>query len=49
MVLLHFKLGEKNQFIIETTTNIPITDILKKGIEVNNLRCKIDTLCMVIE
>ena len=49
MVLLHFKLGEKNQFIIETTTNTPITEILKKGIEVNNLRCKIDTLCMVIE
>ena len=49
MVLLHFKLGEKNQFIIETTTNTPITDILKKGIELNNLRCKIDTLCMVIE
>ena len=49
MVLLHFKLGEKNQFIIETTTNTPITDIIKKGVEVNNLRCKIDTLCMVIE
>lgn len=49
MVLLHFKLGEKNQFIIETTTGTPITDIIKKGVEVNNLRCKIDTLCMVIE
>lgn len=49
MVLLHFKLGEKNQFIIETTTSTPITDIIKKGVEVNNLRCKIDTLCMVIE
>ena len=49
MVLLHFKLGEKNQFIMETTTTTPIEEIIKKGIEINNLRCKIDTLCMVIE
>ena len=33
MVLLHFKLGEKNQFIIETTTSTPITDIIKKGVK----------------
>ena len=49
MVLLHFKLGEKNQFIMETTTATPIEEIMKKAVEINNLRCKIDTLCMVIE
>ena len=49
MVLLHFKLGEKNQFIMETTTTTPIEEIIKKAVEINNLRCKIDTLCMVIE
>ena len=40
MVLLHFKLGEKNQFIMETTTATPIEEIIKKGVEINNLRCK---------
>ena len=24
-------------------------EIIKKAVEINNLRCKIDTLCMVIE
>ena len=49
MVLLHFKLGEKNQFIMETTTTTPVEEIIKNAVTINNLRCKIDTLCMVIE
>jgi len=49
MVLLHFKLGEKNQFIMETTTSTPVEEIIKNAVTINNLRCKIDTLCMVIE
>ena len=49
MVLLHFKIGEKNQFIYEVPATTPITDVIKGGIQINNLRCKIDTLCMVIE
>ena len=49
MVLLHFKIGEKNQFIYSVPATTPITDIIKGAIEINNLRCKTDTLCMVIE
>ena len=48
MVLLHFKLGEKNQFIIETTSNTAITDIIKKGVEVNNSGCALNSgLCII--
>lgn len=49
MVLLHFKIGEKNQFIIDLPSSTQITDVIKQGITVNNLRCKIDSLCMCIE
>ena len=49
MVLLHFKIGEKNQFIIDLPSSTQMTDVIKQGITVNNLRCKIDSLCMCIE
>jgi len=49
MVLLHFKIAEKNQFIYSVPATTPITDIIKGAVEINNLRCKIDTLCMVTE
>ena len=49
MVLLHFKIAEKNQFIYSVPATTPITDIIRGAVEINNLRCKIDTLCMVTE
>ena len=49
MVLLHFKIAEKNQFIYELPAATDITEVIKQGVTVNNLRCKTDSLIMAIE
>ena len=56
MVLLHLKISEKNQFLLEVSTLQDCTDIIKDVvlsisilIIVNNLRVKIDLLAMNIE
>ena len=49
MVLLHFKIADKNQFILEVKASTPIDEILKSAVEINNLRGTLDSLCMYIE
>lgn len=49
MVLLHFKIADKNQFIYSVPATTQISEILKGAILINNLRCRLDTLCMVVE
>ena len=49
MVLLHFKKTEGNQFLYETTTAIPVDDLVNEICEVNNLRNRIDRAAMALE
>ena len=49
MVLLHFKVNEKNQFICELPSTTEISEVIKQGVTINNYRCLIDSICMTME
>lgn len=49
MVLIHYKKSDQNQFLYESTVQIPVEDLLKELVEVNNLRLKVDRLCVSME
>lgn len=45
MVKIHLKRGDASLFLYETTTNIPVADLLKELSEVYNGILKIRRLC----
>ena len=45
MVRLHIKKGEESQFLVETTVQIPVDDLLKEVVPVFNGRLKVDRIC----
>ena len=58
MVLIHYKKSEQNQFLYSTTVVIAIEQLIKEivtstihlsPIIVNNMRIKLDRLCVAIE
>lgn len=49
MVLIHYKKSDQNQFLYESTVQIPVEDLLKELVELNNLRLKVDRLCVAME
>lgn len=49
MVLLHYKKTEKNQFIMETTTQEKNSIVLQNIIQINNKRVKLDLLIKNLE
>ena len=49
MVLIHYKKSDQNQFLYESTVQIPVEDLVKELVEVNNLRLKVDRLCVSME
>lgn len=44
MVLLHYKISDKNQFIVETKSNEQIQSVTEQLVEINNERIKLDKL-----
>lgn len=46
MVLLHIKRGEESQFLYETTTAVPVKDLVAEVAAIYNTRLRIDRLCM---
>jgi len=49
MVLIHFKKSDKNQFLYESTVQIPIETLVKELVVINNLRLKVDRLAVSLE
>lgn len=49
MVVLHFKKGDGNQFLFETTTSVTVDDLTEQLVDLNNLRLKIDRLAVALE
>lgn len=49
MVVLHFKKGDGNQFLYESTTATKIDDLIVELCDMNNLRNKVDRAAMSIE
>lgn len=49
MVLIHYKKSDQNQFLYESTVQIPVENLLKELVELNNLRLKVDRLCVSME
>lgn len=49
MVLIHYKKSDQNQFLYESTVQIPVENLLKELVELNNLRLKVDRLCVAME
>lgn len=47
--MIHFKKSDANQFLYETTVKIPVEELLKELVEINNLRLKIDRLAVSLE
>lgn len=45
MVQLHIKKGDESQFLVETTVQIPIDDLLKEVVPVFNGRLKVNRIC----
>ena len=45
MVKLHIKRGDESQFLVETTVEIPISDLLVHLVRLYNGRLKVDRLC----
>lgn len=42
MVLLQYKINEKNQFLIEMASNVQIKEVLTLLIQINNKRIQLD-------
>ena len=49
MVILHVKRNEGNQFLYETHTSIPIDELTKELVDINNFRLKIDRAAQALE
>ena len=45
MVQLHIKKGDESQFLVDTTVQIPIDDLLKEVVPVYNGRLKVNRIC----
>jgi len=45
MVKLHIKRGDESQFLVETTVETPISDLLVHLVGLFNGRLKVDRLC----
>lgn len=49
MVLIHFKKSDNNQFLYESTVQIPVEDLVAELVDVNNTRLKVDRLAVSME
>lgn len=49
MVILHYKKSEQNQFLYITTVDTPVEKLIIELCLVNNMRIKLDRLCVAIE
>jgi len=49
MVILHVKRTDLNQFLYDTNTAIPIDELLKTLVQLNNLRLKVDMASTALE
>ena len=45
MVKLHIKRGDESQFLVETTVEIPVSELIVQLIRFYNGRLKVDRLC----
>ena len=45
MVKLHIKRGDESQFLFETTTTIPINDLIQQIALIYNGRLKVHRIC----
>lgn len=45
MVKLHIKRGDESQFLIETTVEVPLSQLLPQLVRLYNGRLKVDRLC----
>lgn len=45
MVKLHIKRGDESQFLVETTVEIPISELTVQLVRFYNGRLKVDRLC----
>ena len=45
MVQLHIKKGDESQFLVDTTVQIPIDELLKEVVPVYNGRLKVNRIC----
>ena len=45
MVQLHIKKGDESQFLVDTTVQIPVDDLLKEVVPVYNGRLKVNRIC----
>lgn len=49
MVLLHIKRGTESQFLFETSSSTPISNLTKEIVSIYNGRLKVDRICCEIE
>ncbi len=45
MVQLHLKKGDESQFLVETTVQVLIDDLMKEIVPIYNGRLKVERLC----
>ena len=45
MVKLHIKRGDESQFLVETTVEIPVSELIVQLVRFYNGRLKVDRLC----
>lgn len=49
MVILHYKKGENNTFLYETYAEIPVAELLKQLVALQNMRLHVDAAAVALE